>query len=161
MRNDIVRGDGLDWTGAFHSPDLFPVGQSDRIGQRPQSGTPALQNSRPSETKLTWSENRNAGGIFCWSRSMSRGAQCPSFCVGRTHPSRRAIRQQWVSTGQTSRPRDYIITHLATFFPTPGNEVRNASQAASSRPCKGASVSRPKRSMIASQVFRIACDFCR
>jgi hypothetical protein len=56
---------------------------------------------------------------------MSRGNGWPSFCMGRIQPSLRQMRQQWVSTGKTFRPSEYIITHRATFLPTSGREVRN------------------------------------
>ena len=94
---------------------------------------------------FTCSENLHSDGIFSCSRSMSRLLHTPSLDVGRTHPSRRQILQQWVSTGKTSRASEYIITHRATFVPTPGNEVKNASQSSLLIRRSGASVTFPNR----------------
>ena len=50
---------------------------------------------------------------------MSRGEHDLFARVGRTHPRRRHIRQQCVSTGKTGILSEYIITHRAVFLPTP------------------------------------------
>ena len=65
---------------------------------------------------LTCSLNRNWGGIPAWTRSMSRGEQEQSGRVGRTQPILRQIRQQLLSTGNTWRPSEYIITHAPSSF---------------------------------------------
>ena len=62
---------------------------------------------------------------------MSRSEQWPSLVVVRIQPSRLATRQQWVSTGKTSRSSEYIMTQRATFFPTLGRVVRKASHSTS------------------------------
>ena len=70
------------------------------------------------------------------------------------------MRQQCVSTGKTFLPSEYIITHRATFGPTEGNARRNSSAWQSENLFNGAKVSFPKRSMMMSEIFRIARDFC-
>src|SRR5690606_20467694 len=45
--------------------------------------------------------------------------------------------------------KEYIITHRAVFFPTPGRESKNRSLSSSVIARKGASVGFPKRDMIA------------
>ena len=76
---------------------------------------------------------------------MSRLLHTPSLELDRIHPSRRLMRQQWVSTGKTMRRSEYIITHRATLSPTPGREVKKASQSASLIRRSGASVTFPNR----------------
>jgi len=71
---------------------------------------------------------------------MSAGEQDRSGLVGLTHPSLRQTRQQCLSTGNTGRPSEYIITHLAVFFPTPGREANNASHSLVLAMRSGASV---------------------
>lgn len=53
------------------------------------------------------------------------------------------------------------MTHRATFFPTRGNEVRNASHSASPISRNGDRDSRPNRATMRSQIARIALDFWR
>jgi hypothetical protein len=83
----------------------------------------------------------------------------PSLDLDRTQPNRRQILQQWVSTGNTSRPSEYIITHRATFVPTPGKEVRNVSHSSLFIICSGASVTFPNWAWMPRQIFRMALDF--
>lgn len=129
------------------------------IGQSPQWGVLGVQVSRPREIMFTCNEYRSAGGILDCSRSMSRGAQCLSFCVGLTQPRRLATRQQCVSTGKTCLPSEYISTHRATFLPTPGSDNKKASASSSLISRNGFRVGSPNSATITSRSPRIALAF--
>jgi hypothetical protein len=62
-------------------------------------------------------------------------------------------RQQCVSTGKTFMPREYNMTQLATFFPTPGSEQRNSSHSPSVIFRNGASDNFPNLPVIAFVIF--------
>ena len=114
--------------------------------------------SLPKEIKLTCSENRSFAGIFSCSRSISRLWHTPSLALDLTQPNRRQTRQQWVSTGNTSWPSEYNITHRATLMPTPGNEIRNASHSVALIFASGASDSFPNLSKICRHALLISFD---
>jgi hypothetical protein len=64
-----------------------------------------------------------------------------------------------VSTGNTSRHSEYIITQRATFNPTPGSAVKNTSHSWSDMRRSGANVILPKRFAISPQIFLTILDF--
>ncbi|MDD5301400.1 MAG: hypothetical protein PHD65_13035 [Gallionella sp.] len=82
-----------------------------------------------------------------------------SFCVDLTQPRRLAIRQQCVSTGKTFLPNEYIKTHRATFFPTPGSDNKKASASSSLILRNGFRVGSPNFSTMMSKRLRIAFAF--
>ncbi len=122
----------------------LPVLQYWRMQHSLQCGDDGRQHVRPCEIKFTCNENRTCKGIPDWTRSMSRGEHDLSGRVGRTHPKRRHIRQQFESTGKTARTSEYIMTHRALFFPTPGSDPRYSSHSASLIARSGESVGAPK-----------------
>jgi|SRR5665213_98225 len=127
-------------------------------GHSEQRGFLSVQYCRPREIRLTCSENLSFAGIFSCNRFMSRCLHTPSLEVGRIHPNRRQILQQWVSTGKTSRPSEYINTHRATFVPTPGRFVRKASHWSSRIRFRGANVILPNAALTRRQISRILLD---
>src|SRR5438046_1347084 len=89
---------------------------------------------------------------------MSRLVHAPSDPLALTQPNRRHTRQQCVSTGNTSRPSEYIITHRATLMPTPGRDVRKASHRSSLIRFNGDSVTFPNSVLMRLQMARILLD---
>lgn len=70
-----------------------------------------------------------------------------------------AIRQQCVSTGKTCRPSEYIKTHRATFFPTPGSDSKKVSASLSLILRNGLRVGSPNFATMMSKRLRIAFAF--
>jgi len=112
---------------------------------------------RPCATRLTCRLYLKGGGteacMSFWIASVSRRNS--------ENPRRERIRRQCVSTGNTRRSSEYIITHLADFKPMPGRPVRKCSTPSSSCRLSLASLLRPPAWRIRSSSARICASFLR